>query len=359
MWHTEFGTTKEGETAYRYLLMNNRGMCVEVSDFGALVLSVFVLDRYGKNRDVVLGYDNLTDYYEQETGFGAYIGRNANRIAGAEVTIEGIKYLLDKNNNGNNLHSGFNRSHDKIYRARTGQNEEGKFVELERYSSHMEQGFPGNLRQIIRYTLTDENEFIIDYEMQSDKTTVVNPTNHSYFNLDGHKSGTVLNHDMEIYSGQILETDKDMIPTGRIVDVADTPFDFRKRKRVGKEIDSENILLKNAGGYDHNYIFPNDRRLRKVAELYGADSGIVMEVFTDLCGLQVYTGNFLNGQKGKENAVYEKQSGICFETQFYPNACKEPEFPSCILPAYKVFKSRTVYQFHTEQAQGGRMEAYR
>lgn len=348
MWHTDFGTTKDGEKVHRFLLINNRGMCVEVSDFGALVLSVYVLDRHGRNRDVVLGYDNLMDYYEQETGFGAYIGRNANRIAGAEVTIEGTKYLLDKNNNGNNLHSGFNRSHDKRYITETGKNGEGSYVEMKRHSPHLEQGFPGNLKQVIRYTLTDKNEFIIDYEMLSDMATVVNPTNHSYFNLDGHKSGTILRHDMEIYSGQILETDTEMIPTGRIVDVAGTPFDFRKRKQIGKDIGADNPLLKNAGGYDHNYIFPNDRKLRKVAKLYGADSGIQMEVFSDLCGLQVYTGNFLNGQKGKDGAVYNKQSGVCFETQFFPNSCNEPAFPSCILPAYEMFKSRTVYRFYTE-----------
>lgn len=348
MWHTDFGITKEGETAHRFLLVNSRGMCAEVSDFGALVLSVYVLDRYGRNRDVVLGYDKLSDYYEQETGFGAYIGRNANRIAGAEVTIAGTKYLLDKNDHGNNLHSGFNRSHDKLYKAKSGQSEEGRFVEMERYSPHLEQGFPGNLKQIIRYTLTDKNEFIIDYEMLCDMDTVINPTNHSYFNLDGHNSGTILKHDMEIYSQHILETDKEMIPTGQMIDVAGTPFDFRKRKQIGKDIGADNPQLKNAGGYDHNYIFPDDRKLRKVAKLYASESGIRMDVFSDLCGLQVYTGNFLNGQKGKDGAVYNKHSGVCFETQFFPNSCNEPAFPSCILPAYKMFKSRTVYKFYTE-----------
>ena len=237
MWHTDFGITKEGEKAHRFLLTNNRGMCVELSDFGALVLSVYVLDRHGRNRDVVLGYDNLTDYYEQDTGFGAYIGRNANRIAGAEVTIEGTKYLLDKNDNQNNLHSGFNRSHHKLYSVKNGKDDVCEFVQMERYSPHMEQGFPGNLKQTIRYSLTDKNEFIIDYEMLSDMTTVVNPTNHSYFNLDGHNSGTILKHYMEIYSGQILEIGNDMIPTGRIIDISDTPFDFRKRKQIGKDID--------------------------------------------------------------------------------------------------------------------------
>jgi len=184
--------------------------------------------------------------------------------------------------------------------------------------------------------------------MLSDMTTVVNPTNHSYFNLDGHNSGTILKHYMEIYSGQILEIGNDMIPTGRIIDISDTPFDFRKRKQIGKDIDADNPQMKIAGGYDHNYIFQNDRKLRKVAKLYGADSGIGMDVYSDLCGLQFYTGNFLNGQIGKDGAVYKKRSGVCFETQFYPNSCNTSQFPSCILPAYKVFKSRTIYHFFTE-----------
>ena len=205
---------------------------------------------------------------------------NANRIAGAEVTIEGTKYLLDKNDNQNNLHSGFNRSHHKLYSVRNGKTDACEFVEMERYSPNMEQGFPGNLEQKIRYTLTDKNEFIIDYEMLSDMTTVVNPTNHSYFNLDGHNSGTIFKHYMEIYSGQMLELGNDMIPTGEIIDISDTPFDFRKSKQIGKD-----------------------------------------------------------------GAIYNKRSGVCFETQFYPNSCNNPEFPSCILPAYKIFKSRTVYQF--------------
>ena len=345
MWNTVFGVTKEGKKAHRYILVNNKGMSVELSDFGALVLSIYVLDKYGRKRDVVLGYDNLMDYYEQNTGFGAYIGRNANRIAGAEVTIEDIKYLLDKNDNQNNLHSGFNRSHHKLYSVRNGKTDACEFVELERCSPNMEQGFPGNLEQKIRYTLTDKNEFIIDYEMLSDMTTIVNPTNHSYFNLDGHNSGTILKHYMEIYSGQMLELGNDMIPTGEIIDISDTPFDFRKSKQIGKDIDADNSQIKIAGGYDHNYIFPNDRKTRKVAKLYGADSGIRMDVYSDLCGLQVYTGNYLNGQIGQDGAIYNKRSGVCFETQFYPNSCNNPEFPSCILPAYKIFKSRTVYQF--------------
>lgn len=344
----DFGVTKDGETASRFRLENSKGMCIEVSDFGALVLSVFVPDKQGEIRDVVLGYENIEDYYKNPMGLGAYIGRNANRIVGAKVTIEDKEYVLDANLNGDNLHSGFDRSHYKFYHTECGENEEGIYVEFSRISPHMEQGFPGNLKQKIRYMLTEKSEFIIDYEMVSDKTTVVNPTNHSYFNLDGHKSGAILGHEMEIYSDQVLEMDEQMHPTGEIRSVTSTPMDFQNRKQIGKNMDSDYRPLKITGGYDHNYVFPDDRKLRKVAKLYGEYSGITMEVFSDLCGLQVYSGNHVGGQKGKEGVVYVGKGGICFETQFYPNACNEPKFPSCILPAGEMFQSRTIYQFGVE-----------
>lgn len=348
MKQKSFGITKDSKKASRFILENNKGMCIEVSDFGALVLSIFVPDKFGNRKDVVLGFENLSDYYNNDVAFGAYIGRNANRIEGANVIIEGQSFVLDVNNNGNNLHSGFDRSHYKFYDSTFGKNEVESFIEFSRTSPHMEQGFPGNVIQKIRYTLTDENEFVIDYEMVSDKTTVINPTNHSYFNLDGHDSGTILKHEMEIYSDKILNIDNDMIPTGEIIDITKTPMDFQGRKEIGADIDCDYLPLTIAGGYDHNYVFLNDRKLKKVAKLYGADSGIAMTVFSDLCGLQVYSANFLNGEIGKNGAVYGKRSGICFETQFYPNSCKEASFPSCILPANEIFKSRTVYQFGVE-----------
>lgn len=344
-----FGFTKECEQASKYILENNNGLEVETSDFGALVLAIRVPDKLGNKKDVVLGFETLEEYYNTATGFGAYIGRNGNRIEGACVTIEGVEYKLDANNNGNNLHSGYDRSHTKFYQTVIGENVEGSFVEFSRISPHMEQGFPGNLNQKIRYTLTDKNEFIIDYEMVSDRTTVVNPTNHSYFNLAGHDSGTVLNHEMEIYSDGFLLTDEKLIPTGEIADVTGTPMDFRQKKTVGKDIFAEYLPLAIAGGYDHNYVLPNDGRLKKAAKLHSPESGISMEVYTDLCGLQIYSGNFLKGEKGKDGGRYVKHTGICFETQFYPNACKEPKFPSSILPAGNVFRSRTVYKFVKEE----------
>ena len=341
----EFGVTREGDIASKYILKNKAGMELEVSDFGALVLAIRVPDKNKNLRDIVLGFETLDNYYDTATGFGAYVGRNANRIQGANVVIEGENYQLDINDNDNNLHSGFDRSHCKFYQTLHGENAEGAYVEFERISPHMEQGFPGNLEQKIRYTLTENSEFIIDYEMVSDKTTVINPTNHSYFNLNGHDSGDILGHELEIYSEAYLPTDKQLIPTGEIFSVQGTPMDFRLKKAVGRDIDSEYEQLKLAGGYDHNYIFKNDRELKLVAKLYGNDSGIIMSIFSDLCGMQVYSGNFLEGEKGKDGTTYGRRSGICFETQFYPNSCKDKRFPSCMVLAENMFHSRTIYRF--------------
>ena len=219
-----FGETQNGDIVSKFLLENKSGMQVEVSDLGALVLAISIIDKEGKKRDVALGFENVEDYFDTETGMGAYVGRNANRIKGACVNIEGVDYKLDVNEEKNNLHSGFNRSHCQMYYSEKGVDDGGEYVEFHRVSPHLEQGFPGDLEQTIRYTLTKNNELIIDYVMSSDKTTIVNPTNHTYFNLDGHSSGTILEHELEIYSDSFLDIDKEMIPTGDIIDVSSSQW---------------------------------------------------------------------------------------------------------------------------------------
>lgn len=341
-----FGYTKEGRPAKRYVLSNLSGMEVELSDFGASILAIRVPDREGTMVDVLLGYDTLEEYYDNSCGFGAYIGRNANRIGNAEVTLDGVTYRLEANSKSiNNLHSGSNRSHYQMYSAEYGENEKGSYVEFQRVSPHLEQGFPGNLSQSIRYTLTKENALEIKYHAVSDAATVINLTNHSYFNLSGHDSGDILSHEMEVYSDAFLLTDENLLPTGEIAAVEGTPMDFRKVHTVGERIHADYEPLKLAGGYDHNYILPNDGKLKKAARLRSPQSGIEMEVFTDLCGMQVYSGNFLNHKKGKGGTFYEKNAGICFETQFYPNSCNERTFPSCVFEAGEAFDSTTVYRF--------------
>lgn len=333
------------KNAQKFILENANGMRLEVSNFGALVLSLFVKDKDGVLRDVVLGFEQMKHYLKNDMGMGAYIGRNANRIKGARFSIDGVEYTLQKILGKHNIHSGPHRSHYEFYDAKTGEDCNGQYVEFSRISPHLEQGFPGNLEQKIRYTLTNQNEFMIDYDMVSDQTTIVNPSNHSYFNLDGHDNGTIFDHELEVYSDAYLDIDDEMIPTGKLIEVTDTPMDFRARKKIGQDINSDYLHLQYAHGYDHTYVFDADRSLKKVAKLYGAHSGITMTVFTDLCGLQVYSGNYFNGNPGKEGAVYQRNGGMCLETQFFPNACNEPKFPSPLLKANERFTSRTIYQF--------------
>ncbi len=339
-----FGITRQQDTASRYILTNGNGMEVELSDFGALILAIRIPTNEGM-RDVVLGYDTLDEYYNNGAGFGAFVGRNGNRIADAKVTIDGVRYELEKNNNGNNLHSGEDRSYYKFYQTIAGLESACAWVEFSRVSPHMEQGFPGNLQQRIRYTLTDENDLILSYYMVSDRATVINPTNHCYFNLAGQGSGDVLAHTMTVQADSFLPTDDGLIPTGELCGVEDTPFDFRKPKKIGKEIDADYMPLKIAGGYDHNFCLNNEGRFEKVAQLESPQKDAVMAVYTDLPGMQVYTGNFLGGDKGKGGAVYNRRNGVCFETQYYPNACNEPAFESSIKPANQPIISRTAYRF--------------
>ncbi len=339
-----FGITRDGDAASKYILINDNGMEVELSDFGALILAI-KLPVAGEIRDVCLGYDTLDEYYNNGAGFGGFVGRNGNRIANAKVVLDGVCYELEPNNNGNNLHSGTKRSYYEFYEAACGTEAEAVWVEFSRLSPHLEQGFPGDLQQKIRYTLTNRNELKISYHMVSDKTTVINPTNHCYFNLQGHGSGTILDHTMEIHADAFLPTDDGLIPTGEVRKVEGTPFDFRTPHTVGERIDTAYEPLIQAGGYDHNFCFANDGKRKKVAKIASPDGKVTMTVFTDLCGMQVYTGNFLGGDKGKDGAVYNRRNGICFETQGYPNACNTPAFPSTVYGPGQAFSSKTVYKF--------------
>ncbi len=336
-----WGLTRQGQAASKYLLTNDKGMEVALSDFGALILSIR-LDVRGSSRDVVLGYETVEQYYHNDPGFGAYVGRNGNRIANAGVTIEGVRYGLEPNDNGNNLHSGSNRAYYEFYDAVWGQEAGSLWVEFSRVSPHLEQGFPGDLRQQIRYTLDNTNQLTISYRMVCDRATVINPTNHCYFNLAGHGSGTVLAHTLTVAADHFLPTDDKLIPTGELRPVEGTPFDFRSPHVIGERIDDAYLPLQQAGGYDHNYCL-NGSAPAVVLTSPGGD--VTMEVTTDLPGMQVYAGNFLMGEEGKEGAVYSRRSGICFESQLYPNACNTPAFRSSIVPAGQVYESSTGYRF--------------
>ncbi len=342
-----FGTTKDGEKASTYTIRNDHGMEVTLMDYGAIIMNVIVPDKNGNKEDVVLGYEKLSDYEVNGCGFGSFIGRHANRIGDAKANINGTIYPLEKNDGVNNLHSGF-KSFDKyMYEVEIFEGEDEISIEFSRLSPDMEQGFPGNLDYSVTYTLTNDNELVLKYYAVSDQDTIISFTNHSYFNLSGHNSGPVDSQEVWLKSEKITAIREGLIPNGEYLNVAGTPMDFRKRKKIGQDIDADYTPLLMAGGYDHNYVLDITREeIEKVGELYDPKSGRLMEIFTDMPGLQLYSGNFIvNGTKGKNNAVYQKRSGICFETQLYPNACNIPEFPSPVVKAYEEFESVTIYKF--------------
>ncbi len=357
-----FGVTKAGEKATLYTMTNKNGMKVSVSDFGAVIVDIIVPDREGKFADVNLGYDNVAGYEGNAPGYGSFLGRVANRIAGAKFTVNGKTYEVEKNDGENCLHSGKKSYNKYIYETEIVEEEGSVTVEFSRLSPHMEQGFPGNLDLTVGYTLTDDNELVIEYFAVSDEDTVLNLTNHAYFNLKGEGSGTVLDHKVWIHADKITATDAGLIPTGEFTDVTGTPMDFRTMKPIGQDIGADYEPLKRGFGYDHNYVLKHtepevtegvdkDRLwetadVEKVAELYEETSGRVMEVFTDLPGMQFYSANHIDGvEKGKGGKVYHARDAICFETQFFPNTLNIPAFPGGRLEAGKEFESVTIYKF--------------
>lgn len=344
MQNMEFGKTKEGLTVTKYSLKNSSGMEVSVIDLGATIVSVLVKDCDGTYRDVVLGYDSPQEYIEQDTYFGAVIGRNANRIGGAKLTLDGQEYQLDQNDNGNNLHSGTCGLDIKIWDVDAQKENEITFSCI---SKDQEQGFPGNLKAKVTYTLTEENTLSITYEAVTDKTTVANFTNHAYFNLNGHDSGSIENQELEILASYYTPVkDAEAIPTGEIEKVVDTPMDFRKMKKIGQDIDADFAQLHYAGGYDHNYVLDKaEQTMQLAARAWARESGIAMDVYTDCVGLQLYTGNFMKTQQGKDGAVYDFRHAFCLETQYFPNAVNEPNFKAPILRPGEIYRSKTSYCF--------------
>lgn len=347
-----FGTTKKGDKATLYVLENSNGMKVTITDYGASIVNIFVPDKSGKTADVVLGYDDVKGYDENGTYYGAFIGRNGNRIANASFSINGTKYELDKNDGNNNLHGGFIGYNNMMYETECFDEEDMSSVEMSRLSPDMEQGFPGNLDITVTYTLTEDNELAIEYLAVSDKDTVINLTNHSFFNLAGHNAGTILDHEVWIDADYFTPTDDSLIPTGELRKVEGTPMDFRKSTRVGERIDADYEPLRQAGGYDHNYVLNNSGEdVELVAQLLDPTSGRRMEVFTDLPGMQLYAGNFIDGKAtGKGGTVYKKREGICFETQMFPDACNEKEgFKTSVVKAYDEYETVTIYKFSVEK----------
>ncbi|MDO5292204.1 MAG: aldose epimerase family protein [bacterium] len=344
-----FGMTKDNQEVMIYKMVNSKGMEAHVINQGAALMSLLVPDKDNIKEDVVLGYDDVKSYEVNAPNLGATIGRNANRIKDAKAVIDGVTYELDKNDGNNDLHGG-GAGYGRVYYTATTKEEEGQdTVTFHRVSPHMEQGFPGTFTYQVSYTLTDDNELILHYEGVSDQTTIVNLTNHSYFNLKGHKSGSAMDHLLRIQASKITKSDEESICDGTFLDVEGTPMDFREYKALSKDIDADYKPLIDCLGYDHNYVLENNRDLtKKVADLIDETSGRHMEVYTDAIGMQLYTSNFLTPTEGctyKGHAAYPLRAAVCLETQSFPNACNVPTFPSTILKANEKYETTTIYKF--------------
>lgn len=341
----KFGKSPKGEEITLFTITNKNNVTATVMDFGAILVNLLVPDKNGEVKDLVLGFDNVEDYFENSGCFGSTIGRNSNRIANSEFGINGITYRLDKNESHNNLHSGFDGYHLRMWSAGV---QGGNAVKFSLMSPDLDQGFPGNFEVSVTYTLTDDNEVKIHYEGISDKDTVANLTNHSYFNLAGHNSGSVLDHTLWLNASRYTPISAGGIPTGEIANVKGTPMDFTEAKVIGDAIDADFEQLKLTAGYDHNYVIDReDDSVILVARLADNKSGRIMEIYTDCVGIQFYAGNFINTDKKvcKDNAVYKKRDAVALETQFFPNAVNEKNFPSCILKAKEKYDTTTIYKF--------------
>lgn len=342
-----FGKLLKGEVATCYTLDNGKGLRAEVLDYGCIIKNLYVKNRDGEYVDVVLGRDTLAEYGDNEGYFGALIGRNSNRIANSRIKIGRKTCVLNANDGKNNLHGGLCGFDKRLWKAKPMDDPKEPSIMFKLHSEDGEEGFPGNLDIVVRYTLTKSNGFLIEYTAVGDADTVCNLTNHSYFNLNGHNSGkTIDNLKLTLNSDFFTPNNAECMPNGEILSVKGTPFDFTRGKLVGEDINSETCeQIKMFGGYDHNFIL-NDKGFRKSAALYCPDNGILMEMYTDSLGVQLYTGNCIEeNRKCKDGAFYSKHSALCLETQYYPNAFSFGHFPSTILRAGRTYHNMTEYRF--------------
>lgn len=338
-----FEKTKDGQDVYLYTLENKNGMKAEIINFGAVLLRLFVPNKKGEIADVVEGYDCLENYYSNPGNFGATIGPSANRIGDAKFEIDGETYHIQMNDGPNNLHSHFDLGFQKrVWTATVGDNS----VTLRTSCKDGEMGFPGNIKASITYSLNDDNELELSYHAVSDKKTIINLTNHSYFNLKGSGSGTIEDNIMWIRASHYTDVREGAICTGEIKSVKGTPLDFTSPKRVGDEIDADFGPINIAGGYDHNFVIDNyDGTVQLVARVEDKEAERTMEVYTDLPGIQFYAGNGTSTHPGKDGSTLKKRSSLCLETQYFPNSANIPSFPSCIFGPDREYYSNTIYKF--------------
>ena len=346
-----FGTLSDGREVNAFVLKNARGMSVQILDLGGVIASIKVPDSSGNFSDVTTGFDYPQPYLDGAGYMGAIVGRYANRISGGKFSIDGIDYSLAKNNGDNAIHGGLVGFDKKIWDVEFLVGLHDSKLKLSTFSPDGEEGYPGRVEVSVTYTLNDQNQLTIDYSATSDKATIINLTNHAYFNLDGHQAGSILEQEVMLNANHFTPIDQSSIPTGVILDVAGTPLDFRQRKAIGLDIESEDRQMTFGSGYDHNFVINHSEpgSVSLAAEVYSPNSGRVMKVYTDQPGVQFYTGNFLNGKLvGKEGAVYGRRSAFCLETQHFPDSPNKPTFPSTILQPGDQFASRTIFEFLTE-----------
>jgi aldose 1-epimerase len=347
-----FGKAPNGEEVYLYTLHNAAGMQIKITNFGGRITTIMAPDRNHKFADVVLGFDNVEGYVAKPANtayFGALIGRYGNRIAHGTFTLDGKTYHIPTNDGPNALHGGTQGFDSRVWDAHEVSSPNGPALELHYLSPDGEEGFPGNLNVSVRYSLDDKNGLHIDYSATTDKDTVLNLTNHSYFNLEGAGSETVLNQSIMIGAERYTPINSTLIPTGKIEPVAGTPLDFRKPMVIGSRINDTFEQLKFAKGYDHNFVLNHSGDLNAIAaRVTDAKTGRVLEVHTTQPGIQFYTGNFLNGQVHGIGGVYRYRSALCLETQHFPDSPNHPNFPSTVLHPGETFRSTTIYRFSTE-----------
>jgi aldose 1-epimerase len=342
------GTFKGKETAL-YTLKNKNGLVAKVTNFGCKIVSLNVPDRYGNLADIVLGYDNIADCINGNPYFGALCGRYANRIANGKFVIDGLEYQLPLNNGPNSLHGGPEGFNNQVFETKgVYKTEKGEAVEMFYVSKDGEMGYPGTLNVKITFTLSEKNELTLDFEAKTDKATHVNICSHSYFNLKGEGNGDILEHELSINSDKFTPVSDTLIPTGELRPVAGTPMDFRMSKVIGKNIDDNYDQLEFGKGYDHNWVLNKKKagEFSLAATCYEPKTGRVMEVHTTQPGVQLYTGNWLDGSdKGKGGKAYHMRSGLCLETQNFPDSPNKPDFPSTLLRPGETYKHACVYIF--------------
>ncbi|MBK7103731.1 MAG: galactose mutarotase [Ignavibacteriae bacterium] len=344
---TLFGKLNDGREVYLFTLKNSSGIEAKIINYGATIVSLFVPDKNGKFEDIVLGYDNLENYVNGTSYFGATVGRYGNRIGKGKFKIDENEFQLTINDGENHLHGGKIGFNKVLWKSELIQNKEGESLKLSYTSPDGEEGYPGNMNIHVTYTLTNNNELKIEYSATTDKPTISNPTHHSYFNLSGSFENTILDHKLKIDADYITPVDKGLITTGELEKVENTPMDFRKPTKIGERINNDFEQLKFGKGYDHNWAINNyDGSLKNIASLYDSTSGRFMEILSDQPGLQFYSGNFLDGTSiGKNNIKYNFRTGLCLESQVYPDSPNKKDFPNAILKPGETYKQITIYRF--------------